>query len=155
MGEFLFHLPLSLLTGALLLFQIGMLADCVLNKALDRPAKVLWFIFMGGIPGIGPFLYFIFGPSRLLFLLVDKMPTMARLLARVLAPLGRQYQQAQSRFIREQPQPKADDEPLGAYEEGYQAQNMPAQPDEESEMEDYPAYEQPQALYPQQSQQQK
>lgn len=155
MGEFLFHLLLNLFTGALALFQIGMLVDCVVNKVISRPAKVLWFIFMIGVPGIGPFLYAILGPSRLLFLIVDELPTMARLLARVLAPLRRQYQQAQGRLLREQPQPKAYDVSLGAYEQGYQAQNMPAQPGEAPEMEDYPSYEQPQASYPQQSQQQK
>jgi hypothetical protein len=131
----------------LTIFWLWMLVDCLKNKGITGATKLLWVLLILFIHPFGAFLYLIFGRSR-------------RHVQRQ-TPLYTYYQppkQKQAPYYTP-PSPQKE-ESYASYEQGYQVQQQERSASSEGieqppiEHPHYDQYEQPQATYPEQSQQQ-
>ncbi|HTK06327.1 MAG TPA: PLD nuclease N-terminal domain-containing protein [Ktedonobacteraceae bacterium] len=129
------------------LFQVAMFLDCLTNRSMEKSTKFGWILFIVLAQGFGAICYFFFAPSF-------SLRKISYILGLFAGFLQRKYQQFNQSQKRRQSQPKAGyEQPLGNYDQGYQAQTI-SYPPEEREPEYILPDEQPQTSYPQLPQQQ-
>ena len=142
---------------------IVLLIDCFVNTDLKGPQKLWWILFMLLTHFFGALLYFFLGPAQIYRHLVNKMneqaqssdnnpdmqPASQEWYQRTLHSV---YPQAQSSPPVEQHYSPGESD---AYKQGYRAQeHVPSLSTQEAGSTD-PFYEEPQATYPEMTQEQK
>ena len=128
-----------------IVFQVLMLADCLLNRSLKGFAKGKWFLVIMLLQGVGGLIYFVFAPSLLLESIISMLVSLRQNATAVQTFIHRQQRKHQPS------QPKIQPETLADYNEGYQSQiSSPPEIATSSEPSSppYDSYEIPHASYP-------
>lgn len=142
------HVVRGLDSTPLSLVWIVLLIDCFMNTHLKGPQKLWWVLFILLTQFFGALLYFFLGPAQIYRRIVSKMnqPYQPLDQRRTQQPSSSQWYQAPSAAG-----PQSTRQDSAAYQEGYRAQS-PAPP--EAGPSDA-LYEEPQAMYPEMTQEQK
>lgn len=136
-----------------MLIWIWALWHCVRNRAIGGGAKLLWLLFIFFTYVFGAIIYFIFAPKR------RTARTSQRQAQQYYYPSNQQQQyyrpsRSQEPYYRSTEQASAQPEEYQPYQRGYARRADPPTEQEPIQPSEYNPYEYPQAIYPEQTQQQ-
>ena len=155
------HVVRSLDSSPLSLIWIVLLIDCFMNTDLKGPQKLWWIFFILLTQFFGALLYFFLGPAQIYRHIVNKMnqPYQSSDSTKTQQP-GQQRDQYVSQRDDTQSTPSSEAERSTergstAYEQGYRAQERVISPARQESGPSDRLYEEPQAIYPEMTQEQK
>lgn len=156
------HVVHSLDSSPLSLIWIVLLIDCFMNTDLKGPQKVWWILFILITQFFGALLYFFLGPAQIYRSIVNKMNEQSQSSDNNpnMPPSSQQqwYQQTLQRIYPQSPpfsegqqgHPDSD-----AYRQGYRVQEHATTLATQESGPSDPLYEEPQATYPEMTQEHK
>ena len=155
------HVMRSLDSSPLSLVWIVLLIDCFMNTDLKGPQKLWWILFILITQFFGALLYFFLGPAQIYRHIVNKMnqPYQSSDDPRTQQP-GQQWYQHISQPDQPQSTPSSEaqqstEQGSAAYWRGYRAQERSIAPATQEAGPSDSLYEEPQAVYPEMTQEQK
>jgi len=155
------HVMRSLDSSPLSLVWIVLLIDCFMNTDLKGPQKLWWILFILLTQFLGALLYFFLGPAQIYRHIVNKMnqPYQSSDNPRT-QQSGLQWYQPISQRDQTQPTPSSEaqrstEQGSAAYWQGYRAQEHGTSPATQESGPSDSLYEEPQAVYPEMTQEQK
>ncbi len=155
------HLVHSLDSSPLSLIWFVLLIDCFVNTELKGPQKLWWIFFIIITQFFGAILYFFLGPAQIYRYLVKKMhqPSQSPNNPSTRQPERPYYYPTQQRNYAPIP-PSAEaaqrsQQDTPEYSNGYRAQESATPPAIQEPSSSDIFYEQPQAIYPEMTQEQK
>lgn len=152
----------SLDSSPLSLIWIVLLIDCFVNTDLKGPQKAWWILFILITQFFGALLYFFLGPAKIYRHIVNKMNEQSKLSDNNpnMQPSSQQWYQQTLQRIYPQSSPSSEGSqrpPEGSevYRQGYRAQERATPPATQESGPSDSLYEEPQATYPEMTQEQK
>jgi hypothetical protein len=156
------HVVRNLDSSPLSIIWVVLLIDCFVNTDLKGPQKLWWILFILITQFFGALLYFFLGPAQIYRHIVNKMNEQSQSSDNNpnMHPSSQQwYQQTLRRVYPQMPSSPAEQQHphvgSDAYREGYRAQQrvspLPTQDAGSTDI----LYEEPQATYPEMTQEQK
>jgi hypothetical protein len=155
------HVVRGLDSSPLSLIWVVLLIDCLMNTDLKGPQKLWWVIFMLITQFFGALLYFFLGPAQIYRHIVNKMNQQSHVSNNHphIRPSSQQwYQQTMQRiYPQSPPSPDGQQRPpegSNAYVQGYRAQERATPIATQESGPSDSLYEEPQATYPEMTQEQ-